>query len=147
FLEEKDYRKVSPASLGLGVSRGGQRIALIYAVGMISSGESSYDSPSGNVVGSDTMIESLRKARADSSIKAIVLRVGSRGGSAIASDVIWREVVLTRNVKPVIASMSDVAASGGYYISMPAHAIVAEPATLTGSIGVVMMKLVIKDTL
>jgi protease-4 len=76
-----------------------------------------------------------------------VIRVDSPGGSAIASDVIWREVMLTRSVKPVIASMSDVAASGGYYIAMPAHAIVAEPATLTGSIGVVMMKFVIDGTL
>src|SRR4029453_6348502 len=66
---------------------------------------------------------------------------------AIASDVIWREVVLTRNQKPLIASMSDVAASGGYYISMPAHAIVAEPSTLTGSIGVVLTKFVIDGTL
>jgi protease-4 len=93
------------------------------------------------------MIQYLRKARADSSIKAIVLRVDSPGGSAVASDVIWREVMLTRNMKPVIASMSDVAASGGYYISMPATAIVAEPATLTGSIGVVMLKFVIDGTL
>ena len=89
----------------------------------------------------------MRKARADRSIKAIVLRIDSPGGSAIASDVIWREVMLTRNVKPVIASMSDVAASGGYYIAMPAHAIVAQPATLTGSIGVVMVKFVIDGTL
>src|SRR5204862_2740936 len=79
--------------------------------------------------------------------KATVLRVDSPGGSAIASDVIWREVMLTKNVKPLVASMSDVAASGGYYIAMPAHAIVAEPATLTGSIGVVMVKFVIDGTL
>src|SRR5215218_629861 len=90
---------------------------------------------------------SLRQARADGSIKAIVLRVDSPGGSAIASDIIWREVMLTREVKPVIASMSDVAASGGYYISMPAHAIVAQPATLTGSIGVVLVKFAIGGTL
>jgi protease IV len=144
FLSDADYRRVSPASLGL---NRGPRIAIIYAAGVIASGQSSYDSPSGQVVGSDTMIEYLRKARADSSIKAIVLRVDSPGGSAIASDVIWREVMLTRDVKPVIASMSDVAASGGYYIAMPAHAIVAEPATLTGSIGVVMLKFVIDGTL
>ena len=99
------------------------------------------------MVGSDTIIRYLRKARADDSIRAIVLRVDSPGGSAIASDVIWREVELTRAVKPVIASMSDVAASGGYYIAMPAHKIVAEPATLTGSIGVVMVKFVIDGTL
>jgi protease-4 len=144
FLNEADYRHVSPSSLGL---NRGPRIAVIYATGMIASGQSSFDSPSGQVVGSDTMAEYLRKARADSSIKAIVLRVDSPGGSAIASDVIWREVMLTRGVKPVIASMSDVAASGGYYIAMPAHVIVAEPATLTGSIGVVMLKFVIDGTL
>jgi protease-4 len=89
----------------------------------------------------------LRKARADRSIRAIVLRVDSPGGSAIASDIIWREMVLTKNQKPLVASMSDVAASGGYYISMPAHAIVAEPSTLTGSIGVVLTKFVIDGTL
>jgi protease-4 len=144
FLNESEYRHVSPASVGL---NRGPRIAVIYATGVIASGESNYDSPSGQVVGSETMVDSLRKARADSSIRAIVLRIDSPGGSAIASDVIWREVMLTKNVKPVVASMSDVAASGGYYIAMPAHAIVAEPATLTGSIGVVMLKFVIDGTL
>ncbi len=144
FLQQSDYRHVTPGSLGL---NRGPRIAVIYASGIISSGESNYDSPQGQVVGSDTLVESLRKARADSSIRAIILRVDSPGGSAIASDVIWREVLLTRGVKPVIASMSDVAASGGYYIAMPAHYIVAEPATLTGSIGVVTMKYVIDGTL
>jgi protease-4 len=144
FLDQHSYRSVSNSSLGLDR---GQRIALIYAVGLISSGQSSYDSPQGQVVGSDTLVEHLRKARGDSSIKAIVLRIDSPGGSAIASDVIWREVMLTREVKPVIASMGDVAASGGYYIAMPASAIVAQPATLTGSIGVVMIKFVIDGTL
>ena len=144
YLNEIEYRHVSPTSVGL---NRGPRIAVIFATGVIASGENNYDSPSGQIVGADTMAESLRKARADSSIKAIVLRIDSPGGSAIASDVIWREVMLTRNVKPLIASMSDVAASGGYYIAMPAHAIVAEPATLTGSIGVVMLKFVIDGTL
>jgi protease-4 len=144
FMDDDEYRQVSPASLGLNK---GPRIAVIFAVGIIGSGESSYDSPQGNVAGSDTIVRYLRKARADSSVKAIVLRIDSPGGSAIASDVIWREVELTRSTKPVIASMSDVAASGGYYIAMPAHAIVAEPATLTGSIGVVMIKFVIDGTL
>ncbi|HTG99704.1 MAG TPA: signal peptide peptidase SppA [Vicinamibacterales bacterium] len=144
FLNESEYRHVSPTSVGL---NRGPRIGVIYATGVIASGESNYDSPSGQVVGSETMVDSLRKARADSSIRAIVLRIDSPGGSAIASDVIWREVMLTKNVKPVVASMSDVAASGGYYIAMPAHAIVAEPATLTGSIGVVMLKFVIDGTL
>ena len=144
FLEHHDYRSVSPTSLGL---NRGPKIAVLYAVGIISSGESNYDSPNGQVVGSDTIVRYLRKARADDSIKAIVLRIDSPGGSAIASDIIWREVQLTRTMKPVIASMSDVAASGGYYIAMPAHKIVAEPATLTGSIGVVMIKFVIDGTL
>ncbi len=144
FLQQSDYRHITPTSLGL---HKGPRIAVIYATGMISSGESNYDSPQGQVVGSDTLVEYLRKARADASIRAIVLRVDSPGGSAIASDVIWREVMLTRSMKPVIASMSDVAASGGYYIAMPAHYIVAEPATLTGSIGVVAVKFVIDGTL
>jgi protease-4 len=144
FVTEAEYRRVSPTSLGL---ERGPRIAIIYASGMIASGQSSYDSPSGQVVGSDTIIEYLRKARADNSIRAIILRVDSPGGSAIASDIIWREVMLTRGVKPVVASMSDVAASGGYYIAMAAHSIVAEPATLTGSIGVVMLKFVVDGTL
>jgi protease-4 len=143
-MNEDEYRHVSLNSLGL---NRGQRIAVIYAVGIISSGESSYDSPQGLVTGSDSIVRYLRKARADDSIKAIVLRIDSPGGSAIASDIIWREVQLTRATKPVIASMSDVAASGGYYIAMPAHAIVAEPATLTGSIGVVMIKFAIGGTL
>jgi protease IV len=141
MLDMNDFRQAGNA-----FGRG-QRIAVIYASGIIASGKSSYDTTGGQVVGADTMIEYLRKARGDSSVKAIVLRVDSPGGSAIASDVIWREVLLTKKQKPVIASMSDVAASGGYYISMPADAIVAEPSTLTGSIGVVLTKFVIDGTL
>ena len=144
FVEMSEYRQVSSTSLGL---NRGPRIAVIYAAGIIASGKSTYESPGGAVVGSDTIVEYLRKARGDEAVKAIVLRVDSPGGSAIASDIIWREVLLTKNQKPVIASMSDVAASGGYYISMPAHAIVAEPSTLTGSIGVVLTKFVIDGTL
>jgi len=144
FLEMNDYRQVSSASLGL---NRGPKIAVIYATGIIASGKSTYETTGGQVAGSETLVEYLRKARGDSSVKAIVLRVDSPGGSALASDVIWREVLLTKNQKPLIASMSDVAASGGYYISMPAHAIVAEPATLTGSIGVVLTKFVIDGTL
>lgn len=142
WVQDQDYRHVPQGSLGL---NRGPRIAVLYAVGMISTGRSSDDTT--QVLGSDTVVEYLRKARADESIRAIVLRIDSPGGSAIASDVIWREIMLTREVKPVIASMSDVAASGGYYIAMPAHQIVAEPATLTGSIGVVMVKFVIDGTL
>lgn len=144
YLSMNDYRKVPLRSMGLNK---GPRIAVVYAAGVITSGESSYEATTGQSIGSDTMVEHLRKVRADKSIKAVVLRVDSPGGSAIASDVIWREVMLTRDRKPVIASMSDVAASGGYYISMPAHKIVAQPATLTGSIGVVMIKFAIGGTL
>lgn len=144
LVPQNEYRQVSPGSLGLGR---GPRIALIYAVGIISTGESKYDSPQGQIVGSDTIVKYLRRVREDRSVRAIVLRIDSPGGSAIASDVIWREIMLTRDVKPVVASMSDVAASGGYYIAMPAHAIVAQPATLTGSIGVVMVKFVVDGTL
>jgi protease-4 len=142
-IDAREYHRVSSRSVGL---ERGPRIAVIYAVGLISSGEGSYDSPEGAIAGSDTLVEYIRKARADAGIKAIVLRVDSPGGSAIASDVIWREVLLTRNHKPVVASMSDVAASGGYYIAMPADVIVAEPATLTGSIGVVVGKFVLAGT-
>jgi protease-4 len=141
MLDMNDYRQAGNAF------GSGQRIAVIYATGLIASGKSSYDTTGGEVVGADTMAEYLKKARSDSSVKAIVLRVDSPGGSALASDVIWREVLLTKKQKPVIASMSDVAASGGYYISMPADAIVAEPSTLTGSIGVVLTKFVIDGTL
>jgi protease IV len=141
-LRQHEYRNVALNSLGL---NRGPRIALIYAVGLISTGASNRDG--GQVIGSDTMVEYIRKARADDSIRAIVLRIDSPGGSAIASDVIWREIMLTRDRKPVIASMSDVAASGGYYIAMPTHAIVAQPSTLTGSIGVVLIRFVIDGTL
>jgi protease IV len=123
------------------------RIALLYAVGVIASGESSFDSPSGLVVGSETFARWLRRVRVDPTIDAVVIRIDSPGGSAIASEVIWREVMLTRDVKPVVVSMGDVAASGGYYIAAPAHAIVAQPGTLTGSIGVVTGKFVVQGTL
>jgi protease-4 len=107
------------------------KIAVIYAVGEIIDGEGDE-----NQVGSAPTAEAIAKARKDSAVKAVVLRINSPGGSALASDVIWREVVLTQKVKPVIVSMGAVAASGGYYIAAPADVIVAEPNTITGSIGV-----------
>ena len=136
-IDDADYVNVPLSSVGLGT---GPRIAVVYAVGTIASGRSSLDSPSGQVTGSDTFDEWIRTARADDSIKAIVVRIDSGGGSAIASDVMWRELMLTRDVKPLIVSMGDVAASGGYYIALPAHVIVAQPGTLTGSIGIVTGK-------
>jgi protease-4 len=111
------------------------KLALIYAVGQIVSGQS-QDGFGGSVAGSDTVAGALRAAREDGSIKAIILRVDSPGGSGTASDVIWREVVLARKQKPVVVAMGDLAASGGYYIAMGGDAIVAQPGTITGSIGV-----------
>ncbi len=115
------------------------KVAIIYASGLIQTGKSSTGSILGGaVMGSDTVVKHLRAAEKDATIKAIVLRVDSGGGSALASDLMWREV--TRIEKPIVASMSDVAASGGYYISMGADKVLAEPGTLTGSIGVVSIK-------
>jgi len=114
----------------------GPKIAVIYASGLIVSGDS-QNSPAGELMGGDSVAAEFRRARNDSSIRAIVLRVDSGGGSALASEVIRREVDLAHREKPVIVSMSDVAASGGYWISMNADKIVAEPNTITASIGVV----------
>ncbi|WP_406826083.1 signal peptide peptidase SppA [Pedobacter sp. KACC 23697] len=110
---------------------GKDKVAVIYANGEINGGEGS-DSQ----IGSERISRAIRKARLDDDIKAVVLRVNSPGGSALASDVIWREVVLTRKEKPVIASFGDVAASGGYYIGCAADSIFVQPNTITGSIGV-----------
>lgn len=118
----------------------GDKIAIVYAVGAIESGKSEESGFGGQSMGSQTMVKAIREAAEDNTVKAIVLRVDSPGGSAIASDEIWREVVRAKEKKPVVVSMSDVAASGGYWISMSADAIVAEPTTITGSIGVVGMK-------
>ena len=117
-----------------------KKIALVYAVGPIMTGSSSASMFGGEVVGSDTIVKALRKANDEETVAAIVLRVDSPGGSALASDLIWREI--KRIDKPVIASMGDVAASGGYYISMGCDKIYAEPGTITGSIGVVGGKIV-----
>jgi protease IV len=135
-IDEDDYGRVTPSSLGL---NRGPRIAVIYASGTINSGKSGYDPVNGPVAGSDTLIEYIRQARRDRTVRAIVLRVDSPGGSSIASDAIWRELTIAKNEKadrPLIVSMSDLAASGGYYIAMPAQVIVAQPSTLTGSIGI-----------
>ncbi len=137
-IPDRDYRGVSLESLGLNQ---GARIAVIYAVGTINSGSSGIDLTGGEVLGSETLVSALRAARDDDSVRAIVLRIDSPGGSAVASDVIWREVLLAKDEKPVVASMSDLGASGGYYIAMAADSIVAQPATLTGSIGVVAGKI------
>jgi protease-4 len=107
------------------------RIAIVYASGEITGGDGDD-----NKIGSETISRALRKVRMDDKVKAVVLRVNSPGGSSLASDVIWREVMLTKKVKPIIVSMGDVAASGGYYIACAADSIIAEPNTITGSIGI-----------
>lgn len=114
------------------------KIAVIYAQGEIKSGEGKE-----TVIGSERISKAIRKARLDEKVKAIVLRVNSPGGSALASDVIWREMSLAKDEKPVVVSMGDVAASGGYYIACDADKIYASPSTITGSIGVfgIMMNL------
>ena len=141
-IESEDYARVSASSFGL---NRGPRIGVIYATGAINSGKSGFDPLNGAVVGSDTLIESIRQARRDSSLRAIVLRIDSPGGSSVASDAIWRELMIAKTERadrPIVASMSDLAASGGYYIAMPAQVIVAQPGTLTGSIGIYGGKMV-----
>ena len=136
-----DYRDVEPESLGLNK---GEKIAVIYATGEIGSG-TSRNTPSGDQsIGSDTVAKALNDAAADKSLKAIVLRVDSPGGSGLASDIIWHAVEAANQKKPVVVSMSDVAAAGGYYISASAAKIIAQPSTITGSIGVVAGKPVLR---
>ena len=112
-------------------SGGSDKIAVIYAGGSIAGGEGDDQS-----IGSERISRAIRKAREDEKVKAIVFRINSGGGSALASDVIWREVDLATKVKPVVASFGDVAASGGYYIACAATKIIADPMSITGSIGV-----------
>ncbi len=123
--------------------RRGDTIALIYGVGTVLRGPSGYDPIADeSVMGSDTVTAAFREAIEDRRVKAILFRVDSPGGSYVASDAIWREVVRAREAgKPVIVSMGELAASGGYFVSMPADKIVAQPATITGSIGVYAGKL------
>jgi protease-4 len=111
------------------------KLAIVYAVGDLMPGDS-QQGPFGSVAGADTIIRGLRAARDDASVRAIILRVDSPGGSGTASDAIWREVQLARREKPVVASMGDYAASGGFYVAMGSDVVVAQPTTITGSIGV-----------
>jgi protease-4 len=146
-IEGSTYRGVSERAVGF---RPRSRIAIIYAVGTIVSGRSQYDPLNGALAGSDTLVRQIRRVRDDRSIDAIILRVDSPGGSSVASDVIWRELMITRDARPerpLITSMSDLAASGGYYISMPGQVIVAQPGTLTGSIGIYTGKVALGGTL
>lgn len=146
-IEASLYQRVSPEDAGI---RPTARVAVLHASGIITSGKSAYDPVNGPVVGSETFVEQIQRIREDDSIRAVVLRIDSPGGSSIASDVIWRELMITRDgnpSRPLIVSMSDLAASGGYYIAMPAHAIVAQPGTLTGSIGIYGGKVALGGTM
>ncbi|MCI0530346.1 MAG: signal peptide peptidase SppA, partial [candidate division Zixibacteria bacterium] len=137
LLHEKEFAGRKPYRYSWRID---PQIAVIYVTGMITSGGSGGGLFFGNSVGSYTVATALRSAAADRKIKSIVVRIDSPGGSGMASDVIHREMLLAREKKPVIVSMSDVAASGGYYASLQADEVLSSPATLTGSIGVISGK-------
>lgn len=141
LVKASDYRQISQESLGLNK---GEKIAIVYAAGDITSGKSQFGGEGEETIGSDSLVKVIEEVRDDKSVKAIVLRIDSPGGSGLASDIIWRAIEAAKEKKPVVVSMSDVAASGGYYIACNANKIVAEPSTITGSIGVVGGKPVIK---
>lgn len=137
-LSYRDYGKISPASVGL---EGRQRIALVTGQGGISRGDPDSDAFSDeDGITSESFNKLLRKAEGDGSIKGVVVRIDSPGGEVFASDAIWREMNLLSKKKPMVISMSDTAASGGYYIAMSGDPVLAYPGTLTGSIGVVYGK-------
>ena len=140
-VKASDYRKITQESLGLNK---GEKIAVVYASGDIMSGSSQFGNSGEETIGSDSLVRVLNEVRDDKSIKAVVLRIDSPGGSGLASDIIWRGIESLKGKKPVVVSMSDVAASGGYYIACNANKIVAQPSTITGSIGVVGGKPVVK---
>ncbi len=137
----KDYHLISELKYRIEKHNFGEKIALIFGMGGIYIGSSEV-SPfgGGGGMGSETISKYFREARKDKSIKAVIFRVDSPGGSAIASEIIRRELILTKKEKPVVVSMSDVAGSGGYWVSMSADKIISQPSTLTGSIGVVVGK-------
>jgi protease IV len=139
-------RRIGSSVQGMAPGQHERFVATIYAHGAIRHGRSGRGGPGGGGMGSDTVAAALRAAGADDGARAVVLRVNSPGGSYTASDVIWREVVKLRAAgKPVVVSMGDVAASGGYFISAPADVIVVQPGTITGSIGVFMGKPVLRE--
>lgn len=141
LVKASDYRKISQESLGLNK---GEKIAIVYASGDIMSGSSQFGTDGQEVIGSESLVRLLNEVRDDKTIKAVVLRIDSPGGEGLASDIIWRGIESLKAKKPVVVSMSDVAASGGYYIACNANKIVAQPSTITGSIGVVGGKPVVK---
>lgn len=133
-------RRTNPRLLGI---NGRKKLAVIRALGAITPGKS-RTSATGNSVGSDTLVELIRRARFDKQTEGVLLRIDSPGGAALASDIVWNELRELRKVKPVVASQGDLAASGGYYLSMACE-VVSEPLTLTGSVGVVTAKPSLQD--
>ncbi len=145
FSGPMGFFKLMQAMMGGGSASGdgkGKKIAIVYAIGPIMTGKSESDMFGDQVMGSTTIVEALREANDDKQVVAIVLRIDSPGGSALASDLIWHETQVIK--KPIVASMGDVAASGGYYIAMGTDKIIASPSTITGSIGVVGGKMAIR---
>ncbi len=140
-VDAEVYRDVDPASLGISKD---VKFALIVAEGTMNLGGSGDSADFGKIAGSSTVNSAIREALEDEEIEAIILRINSPGGSWVAADLIWGEIARAMKEKPIVVSMSDVAASGGYYVSMPVDAIVAQPSTITGSIGVYMGKFNIK---
>ncbi len=140
-LKPEDYNRVSLESLGLA---GGSRIALVYAVGDIYRGGDDLDLLGESVITSDSMAKTLRQVAEDKSLQGVIVRIDSPGGDSFASDQLWREMNLLGSKKPMVISMSDLAASGGYYIAMTQAPVLAYPGTFTGSIGVVYGKLNLK---
>src|SRR5258708_5719039 len=141
LVKASEYRQISQESLGLNK---GEKIAVVYASGDIVSGKSQFGGEGETTIGSDSLVRTIDEARDDKDVKAICLRIDSPGGSRLASDIIWRAIESAKEKKPVVVSMSDVAASGGYYIACNANKIVAEPSTVTGSIGMFLGKPVVK---
>jgi protease-4 len=139
WLSAEDYGAARRPLPGAPAAR--QRVAVIYGVGTVATGESESTPGGGDgSMGADTLVDAFRQAADDEEVAAIVFRIDSPGGSALAADLIWQAARAARERKPVVVSMSDVAASGGYYVAAPATRIVADPGTITGSIGVVLAK-------
>ena len=138
IVSQEDWATVDPASLGVETEA---TLGLITGAGMVITGSGEFGSTGGRVMAADTFVDAVREAVADSEVKALLVRIDSPGGSPLASDLMWRALRDARAAgKPVIVSMSDVAASGGYYVACAADTIVSHPSTLTGSIGVFVIR-------
>jgi protease-4 len=136
-ISAREYARISPSSIGIS---GGPGIAVIYCTGSIMGGEDGSDPVFGSTMGANRVIRNIKQAARNDYIKAIILRINSPGGSAIASEKIWSAIIEAKRKKPVIASISDIGASGGYYIAVAADTIIAQNASLVGSIGVFIGK-------